>query len=77
MQLPATFARSQVIAAFDALGLTGPDAEAEIAGLRIVAEQIDVDLFVHEDPDDHDSGVITGHGEFATVTITVPVDEAT
>lgn len=71
MNLPATFTRTQVIAAFDALGLTGPDAEEEIAELRIIGTQVELDLFVHAD----EGGVINAYGENATVTVTIPVDE--
>lgn len=71
MNLPATFTRAQVMAAFDALGLTGPDAEEEIAELRIIGTQIELDLFVHAG----EGGVINAYGENAIVTVTIPVDE--
>lgn len=70
LKLPATFARSQIIAAFDAFGLTGDAAEAEIASLNIIGERIDVELFVYTD-----DGVITLHGDNATVTVSIPIDE--
>lgn len=71
MNLPATFTRAQVLAAFDALGLTGPEAEEEIAELRIIGTQVELDLFVYAD----EGGVINVYGENAIVTVTIPVDE--
>lgn len=66
-ELPGVFTRTQIIAAFDALGL----GDEMIAAVEIAATEVSVEMFVIDD----DGDVIEMLGEPATVVITIPVDE--
>lgn len=63
-----TFTRSQVLAAFVALGLSDRD---DISSLGIGGTEIEVGVFVGEE----DGAPIELFGEYAQVYVTVPIDE--
>jgi hypothetical protein len=65
--LPATFTRSQIMAAFAALNLDND----LVAGIQITATQVDVQMYVPAG----DGQVMSMLGENATIVVTIPVDE--
>lgn len=69
MNIPGTFTRQQIGAAFDALGLDDPDEL--IAAVEISATEVSIELFVPEP----DGGMTHMLGELATVIVSIPIDE--
>lgn len=67
IHLPATFTRSQVIAAFEALDLDND----LIAGIQITAAQVEVQMYVPAGG----GKVMSVLGENATIVVSIPVDE--
>jgi len=66
MNLPATFTRAQIVAAFDALDLD----DDLIAAVEMSGAQVAVQMFI---PDG--DGVMHMLGENATVTVVIPIDD--
>jgi len=67
IHLPATFTRSQVIAAFRELDLDND----LVAGIQITAAQVEVQMYVPGSA----GGLMQMLGENATIVVSIPVDE--
>lgn len=70
MKIPAIFTRAQIIAAFDALGMTEEEADT-ISRIEITGTQVEIGTFLYSE----EGYPITSGGEPAQVFYTVMIDE--
>lgn len=67
LHLPATFTRSQIVAAFAELDLDND----LVAGIQITATQVEIQMYVPG----NSGGLMQMLGENATIVVSIPVDE--